>query len=192
MHDVETSTGSGLLRSVVVLPGTIERVVGGPGFEGSFQWPKGQSEKETSDGYCRVTARVYTYGAPQPETAGPLKQEQGKILTFEWDRQTGVMTSLTWVTPSVFGDTSAAPETRCLFENYSGTVTQDGYNFDFAAQVSVPSSQPQEGAPWLRGKVAVESPATAAALAAIYEGEHLASLVAFGDLSGDLSSIPTF
>jgi len=47
---------------------------------------------------------------------------------------------------------------------------------------------------WLRGKLVVSLPPEPAfaALAAIYGGEGLASLIAFGDLSGDLSGIPTF
>jgi hypothetical protein len=142
-------------------------------------------------GIARFTARIYTYSAPWPEPVGPLTQEQGETLTLEWDRQSGVqeqtslVTSFTWVLHKVFGDPSSPLVTWTLWDD-RGTVTQDGYHFDFVAMVG--DSQPIG----LRGMLAVVLPPEPAftALAAIREGEGMASLIAFGDLSGDLSGIP--
>jgi hypothetical protein len=95
-------------------------------------------------GIARFTARIYTYSAPWPEPAGPLTQEQGETLTLEWDRQSGVqeqtslVTSFTWVLHKVFGDPSSPLVTWTLWDD-RGTVTQDGYHFDFVAMVGDPT-----------------------------------------------------
>jgi hypothetical protein len=143
-------------------------------------------------GIATFTAQSNSYLYPPGALpGGPLSQEQGATLILEWDRQKGVeqqtsaVTSFKWMLPT---------ETWHL--NGSGTVIQNGYNFDFVAWVG---PQPIT----LYGKLAVSFPIPAerlgerleerlAALAAIYEGEGLSALVAFGKVTGDLSGIAPF
>ena len=131
-------------------------------------------------------AQKNTYLYP-PDTGAPGTQEEGATLMLEWDCETGVdqqtsaLLAVTWTLPT---------ETWHL--NGTGTVTQNGYNFDFVAEVG---PQPIT----LRGKLAVSFPVREerreeriAALAAIYEGEGLSALVAFGVVTGDLAGIAPF
>ncbi len=156
-------------------------------------------------GAARFTARINTYLFPADAASplGPVQQEQTQegheaTLVIEWDRQPGVaeqtspVTSLTWIVHQDPHNLGSALETLTLFPDPTNTVVQDGFYFDFVAWVGTPRGVSLRGNLCASFPVEGENDEHIAALSAVYRGDNLAALVAFGVVSGDLSGIPPF
>jgi hypothetical protein len=169
-----------------------------------------------SDLRIKFTARNYAYLGQRPHAGQyPNAQpwagaagEKGTTLTFEWDPAANLVTAFTWITSA----TTPEPSSICLPSATSGAtetwelaprqhapwnaVVMSGYYFELSVPIKLSSSV------WfgnvVKGKLTVNRPANdaenprAATLAAIVEGTGTATLIAFGDLSGDLPGPSTY